>query len=29
MFSHSSVEERFEEFQNRFFQISDADLSKS
>ncbi len=28
MFSHSSTEERFEEFRNRFSQISDADLSK-
>ena len=29
MFSHSSTEECFEEFQNRFSQISDADLLKS
>ncbi len=29
MFSHSFTEERFEEFQNRFSQISDADSSKS
>ncbi len=29
MFSHSSIEERFEEFRNRFFQIFDADSSKS
>ncbi len=27
--SHSSTEERFEEFRNRFFQTSDADSSKS
>ncbi len=29
MFSHSSAEEHFEEFQSRFSQISDADSSKS
>jgi len=29
MLSHSSTEEHFEEFRNRFFQISDADSSKS
>ncbi len=29
MLSRSSTEERFEEFRNRFFQISDADSSKS
>jgi len=29
MLSRSSIEEHFEEFQNRFSQISDADLSKS
>jgi len=29
MFSHSSTEERSEEFQNHFSQISDADSSKS
>jgi len=29
MSSHSSTEEHFEEFQNRFSQISDADSSKS
>ncbi len=29
MFSHSFTEERFKEFWNRFFQISDADSSKS
>ncbi len=29
MSSRSSTEERFEEFQNRFSQISDADSSKS
>ncbi len=29
MFSRSSTEERFEEFRNRFSQISDADSSKS
>ncbi len=29
MFSHSSTEERFEEFRNHFFQISDADSTKS
>ncbi len=29
MSSHSSTEERFEEFRNRFFQTSDADSSKS
>jgi len=29
MFSYSSIEERSEEFRNRFFQISDADSSKS
>ncbi len=29
MFSLSSTEECFEEFQNRFSQISDADSSKS
>jgi len=28
MFSHSSTEERFKEFRNRFSQISDADSSK-
>jgi len=28
MSSHSSTEERFEEFRNRFSQISDADSSK-
>ncbi len=27
--SHSSTEERSEEFRNRFSQISDADLTKS
>jgi len=29
MFSRSLTEERFEEFRNRFSQISDADSSKS
>ncbi len=29
MFSHSFTEECSEEFQNRFFQISDADSLKS
>ena len=29
MFSHLFTEKHFEEFQNRFFQISDADSSKS
>jgi len=29
MSSHSSTEEHSEEFRNRFFQISDADSSKS
>jgi len=29
MSSHSLTEERFEEFRNRFSQISDADSSKS
>jgi len=29
MFSHSFTEERSEEFQNRFSQISDADSLKS
>jgi len=29
MFSHLSIEERSEEFRNRFFQTSDADSSKS
>jgi len=29
MLSHSSTEKRFEEFQNRFSQISDADSLKS
>jgi len=29
MSSHSSTEECFKEFRNRFSQISDADLSKS
>jgi len=29
MFSHSSTEEHFKEFQNHFFQIFDADSSKS
>ncbi len=29
MFNHSSTEEHFEEFQNRFSQTSDADSSKS
>jgi len=29
MSSRSSTEERFEEFRNRFFQISDADSTKS
>jgi len=29
MLSHSFTEEHFEEFRNRFFQISDADSSKS
>jgi len=28
MSSHSSTEERFEEYQNRFSQISDVDSSK-
>jgi len=29
MFSHSFTEEHFKEFQNHFFQIFDADSSKS
>jgi len=29
MFSHSFTEEHFEKFQNHFFQIFDADSSKS
>ncbi len=29
MFSHSSIEEHSEEFQNRFFQTSDVDSLKS
>ncbi len=29
MFNHSFTEKCFEEFQKRFFQISDADSSKS